>query len=280
MSANEHILPANYPGQRIADLRTAHKMTREELAKRVGISPSAQGRIESGETESPKGDLVKRYADAFGVSADFLLCLTDFPGKKNYEIGELGLSIKSAEVLYTRKVDTDVVNRLLEDKGFPQLTRSIHNYFQINSKEGVKVRHELIRQFDNMTKIMVPPGDRAQIRSEYVSSDTDPAEVDKFKIHNGFMKMLERMNYSIGESIPTSPLASQELITALFEKVTGGMPVTDLQTAKENASPGALVSKTLEYLTSCVPLTEEQNALMQEHFEAIMQIMKEASEEL
>ena len=142
------------------------------------------------------------------------------------------------------------------------------------------MRHELIRQFDNMTKSMIPPGDRAQIRSEFVSSDTDPAEVDRFKIHNGFMKMLERMNDGISGSIPTSPLASQELISTLFENVTGGMPVTDLQAAKENASPAAIVRTILEYLTSCVPMTEEQNALMQEHMEAILQIMKDASEQM
>ena len=109
MEQHENFLPADHIGQRIADLRNAHKMTREELAKLVGISPSAQGRIENGKIESPKGELLKQYADIFDVSTDFIMGRTDFPGKKNYEIGELGLSIKSAEVLYTRKVDTDVV---------------------------------------------------------------------------------------------------------------------------------------------------------------------------
>ena len=44
------------------------------------------------------------------------------PGKKNYDISELGLSVEAAKNLYTGKVNNDVVNRLLENPRFAMVT--------------------------------------------------------------------------------------------------------------------------------------------------------------
>lgn len=276
MNENANILPADYAGQRIADLRTAHKMSKEELAKLVDISPSMQGRIESGETKSIKDELLKKYAKIFDVSVDFLLGLTDFPGKKNYEIGELGLSIKSAEVLYTRKVDTDVVNRLLEEKSFPLLTKYIQSYFQGEISDGVKSRHEIIKQLNKMSKGYIPPEDREDIITEYTIGGIDPTEMDKARIQNLFMTILMRIRNGISKQVPTSAPASVDLVQAMFQSVIPGGAAFDIKQIAETATPETLASAVLPFLSFGIPLNEEQQAKIEELTMSMLQIIKEA----
>ena len=60
-------------GERLKDLRTAQKLTLEQLAAEVGISKSALGKYESdtGKDISPYSILV--LADYYGVSCDYLM---------------------------------------------------------------------------------------------------------------------------------------------------------------------------------------------------------------
>ena len=59
-------------GARIAALRRQAGMNQGELAKKLGISPSAVGMYEQGRRE-PSAEMLVRLADAFSVSTDFLL---------------------------------------------------------------------------------------------------------------------------------------------------------------------------------------------------------------
>lgn len=54
----------------------------------------------------------------FNVSTDFLLGEVDVPGRLNYDISELGLSVQAARNLYTHKVNPQAVNALLENPEF------------------------------------------------------------------------------------------------------------------------------------------------------------------
>ena len=47
---------------------------------------------------------------------------TNIPDRKNYDIAELGLSVEAARNLYTGRVNTEVVNLLLENARFAELT--------------------------------------------------------------------------------------------------------------------------------------------------------------
>ena len=63
------------------------------------------------------------------MSTDFLLGETNIPDRKNYDIAELGLSVEAAKNLYTGRVNTEVVNLLLENARFAELTYRIAQYF-------------------------------------------------------------------------------------------------------------------------------------------------------
>ena len=59
-------------GPRIAALRRGAAMSQCDLAKRLGISPSAVGMYEQGRRE-PSAQMLVNLSEIFGVSTDYLL---------------------------------------------------------------------------------------------------------------------------------------------------------------------------------------------------------------
>jgi len=122
--------------QRIQELIKERKITQAELAAEIGMAESSLSRFLSEKTDKIGDEYIIKIAGFLGVSTDFILGQTDFPERRNYDIGELGLSYKAAMALYTREVDTDVVNRILENPQFPEITRMIARYFKDSNAEG------------------------------------------------------------------------------------------------------------------------------------------------
>lgn len=73
--------------ERLKDLRVAHNLNLEELAKLTGISKSALGNYENDDyKEINHGNLVT-LVQFYSVSTDYLLCLTENKGTLNYRVG-------------------------------------------------------------------------------------------------------------------------------------------------------------------------------------------------
>ena len=65
-------------GARIAALRRQAGMSQAELARQLGVSPSAVGMYEQGRRE-PSSDVLVQLGKIFGVSVDYLLTGTPSP---------------------------------------------------------------------------------------------------------------------------------------------------------------------------------------------------------
>jgi len=65
-------------GERLRYLRQARDITQEDLAHMLNTGPKEIWRYENGKTE-PSGDTLAKIANFFGVSADYLLGLSDEP---------------------------------------------------------------------------------------------------------------------------------------------------------------------------------------------------------
>lgn len=76
-----------WQGHRVRQLREARHYTREDFAPQVGVHSRMIARYEGNETE-PTADVIAKMALVLGVSADYLLGLTDEAGA-NYIDQEL-----------------------------------------------------------------------------------------------------------------------------------------------------------------------------------------------
>ena len=123
--------------QRIQDLLKNRNISQAELAGSVGLSESALSRYLQGRTKHLGDGFLLRIAKYFDVSADFLLGETDLPDRKNFDILELGLSAEAAKLLYTGKVDAEILNLLLEHPRFPQLLTLLKRYRDDTLASGI-----------------------------------------------------------------------------------------------------------------------------------------------
>ena len=105
-------------GERLKDLRTAQKLTLEQLAAEVGISKSALGKYESdnGKDISPYSILL--LADYYGVSCDYLMGRTETKNHPTTALHELHLSDASIDVLRTDKFNHRLLSELICHKDF------------------------------------------------------------------------------------------------------------------------------------------------------------------
>lgn len=142
-------LPADVRS-RIIDLMKERKVTQKKLALAIGLSESSLSRFLSGKTEKLREESVIRIARAFNVSTDFILGTTEIPDKKNYDILELGLSVEAAKNLYTGKVNSNVVNRLLESPRFATVTYMIAQYFDDTLAQGFAAQNQMISSLSAM----------------------------------------------------------------------------------------------------------------------------------
>ena len=123
-----------------------HEISQPELAKEIGCSKSTISRFISGAKGTLTHEQVLKIARLFNVSTDFLLGETNIPDRKNYDIAELGLSVEAARNLYTGRVNTEVVNLLLENARFAELTYRISQYFDDTFASGIAAQNAIDRK--------------------------------------------------------------------------------------------------------------------------------------
>ena len=214
--------------ERIQELLKEHKITQAELAAAIGLSESALSRFLSEKTDKIGDEYIIKIADHLGVSTDFILGQTDFPERRSYEISELGLSYKAAMALYTREVDTDVVNRILENPQFPAITRMIARYFKDANAEGYVGQNAM---WDTLQQL-ITTADTSHLKNpqEGIEAATQilnlqkrpPHEIDIQMIQTALMDMLHDIKASIQTQTPTTELATKQITQVMMESVMKG----------------------------------------------------------
>ena len=228
---------------RIQELIKERKITQAELAAEIGMAESSLSRFLSEKTDKIGDEYIIKIADFLEVSTDFILGQTDFPERRNYDIEELGLSYKAAMALYTREVDTDVVNRILESPQFPEITRMIARYFKDSNAEGpagLNAMWDTMRQMIGTldTSHLTNPQEGTEAAAQILSMmKTAPHEKDVEAIQSALMTMLQDIKTGIQTQTPTTELATKQITQSMMQSMVKG----------ENAVP-ALQSISLEQL--------------------------------
>ena len=182
--------------ERLQDLMKERKITQSELAAKIEIDVSTLSRFISNATGKLSDENIKKIAKEFEVSTDFLLGVTDIPDRMNYDIAELGLSVQAAKNLYTGKVNTEVVNRLLENKNFAAMTNMIAHYFDDALAAGYAAQNQMYATLSAllMGEAKQHPEDREAITetAKTVSVSRMPMyQADLTAIQNAFTNVLK-----------------------------------------------------------------------------------------
>ena len=192
------------------------------------MAESTLSRFLSEKTDKIGDEYIIKIADFLGVSTDFILGQTDFPERRNYDIEELVLSYKAAMALYTRKVDTDVVNRILENPQFPEITRMIARYFKDSNAEGPAGLNAMWDTMQQMigtldTTHLANPQEGTEAVTQILSMmKIAPHERDVETIQSALMTMLRDIKTGIQTQTPTTELATAQLTEAMMKNIVKG----------------------------------------------------------
>lgn len=220
----QRYLPST-PQQRLQDLMKEHKITQAVLAKKIGVTESTLSRFINGTKDTLSLDQMIGIARIFNVSTDFLLCMTDVPDRKNYDISELGLSAEAARNLYTGRTNPQVVSRLLENRRFTQLTNMIALYFDDTLASGFAVQNQILQTLSSMllgTGKEQPDARKAAQQAAQVAAlnKTPVYQADLTNIQNQFMAVLREIKKEIGTE--TGEPLTKEMVEQMYSETMKG----------------------------------------------------------
>lgn len=224
-------------GQRIRELREQRDIKQEKLAEILNINKATLSRIERGETKTVGSDILMTLAEHFNVSVDFLVGFTCVPDPKNYSVEALGLSSDGAKAMISRKVHMEIVNRLLENPEFCQLTYTMHYALEPNQMAAVSSANNMLVFGDSlMVGVMnqsVKGNQELLALSRRLGAEMiDPNTIGNYKMEDEFRKIIAQLRRDIRREKPVSvPLTREFLEEADWELLqrAGGV--------RENVNP-------------------------------------------
>jgi transcriptional regulator with XRE-family HTH domain len=224
-------LPGNM-GERIGDLRTARHLSIKELAGHIGMDPTTLSRIERGEIGKISGDKVTELSKFFDVSSDFLLGITDIPDRKNYDIGELGLTGAAAKALYTRKVDPEIICSIIEDQRCPEMMQAIRIYLMDSDALGVKAQNDVSDVVEDMLMaeaVRVPEKKDAMERgaTDVRAMKRDPYERDYQRISDSFIDILKDIKRKADSGKAPEESITKKTLLSIIGELKKGSDVLD-----------------------------------------------------
>ncbi len=212
--------------ERIQDLMKEHKVTQTDLASKIGCTDSTLSRFLTEKTDKLSDENIIRIARCFQVSTDFLLGVTNVPDRKNYEISELGLSVQAARNLYTGKVNTEVVNRLLENRRFAELTYMIGQYFDDTLAAGFAAQNKMISYTSALLRSEAGTDASTQAFREASRLKVPVYQADLTTIQTQFMSAVKEIKKEIGSDLSAAQQLSEETTKKMFSELTKGLDIS------------------------------------------------------
>ena len=232
--------------QRIQDLIKDSSITQAELAGIIGLSESALSRYLKGQTEMLGDGYIIKIAKHFNVSTDFLLGETNIPDRKNYDIEELGISAEAAKLLYTGRLDSRVLNLLLENPHFPQLLALLTRYQNEIVRSGIAAMNQQLTFINSLLLAQaesVPDsaGAATQLAADLRGVRMPVINADTTAIQNLFMLIVRDIKEQ-GETIAAdSNAVTAQVLQRLREELSKGQDSLDLRKITAEDLTGAVM---------------------------------------
>lgn len=232
--------------QRIQDLIKDSSITQAELAGIIGLSESALSRYLKGQTQMLGDGYIIKIAKHFNVSTDFLLGETNIPDRKNYDIEELGISAEAAKLLYTGRLDSRVLNLLLENPHFPQLLALLARYQNEIVRSGIAAMNQQLTFINSLLLAQaesVPDsaGAATQLAADLKDVRMPVINADTTAIQNLFMLIVRDIKEQ-GETIAAdSNAVTAQVLQRLREELSKGQDSLDLRKITAEDLTGAVM---------------------------------------
>ena len=148
--------------ERLKDLRVERGLTLGQLAEQTGLSKSALGSYETEDFKDISHYALIRLAKFYGVTADYLLGLSEMKNHPNADLAELRLSDDMIELLKSGRVDNSLLCELAAHPDFPRLMADLEIYVNGVAVKQVQAANAIV---DTMS---------ATIMKRYNPGLTDP----------------------------------------------------------------------------------------------------------
>ena len=104
--------------ERLKDLRVERGLTLEQLAEQTQLSKSALGSYEADDFKDISHYALIKLTKFYGVTADYLLGLTETKNHSNADLADLRLSDKMIDLLKSGRIDTALLCELAAHPDF------------------------------------------------------------------------------------------------------------------------------------------------------------------
>lgn len=211
-------------GARLEHLRARKGVPDAELAKVFGINRSTMGRILKGETEKVSSQMIIDAAQYFGVSTDFLLGLTDMPDPMNHPVESFGLTEGAARAILSEDVNIDMLNRLLENLRFCQLTHAMHYALEPSQTAGIMSRNNLLAYGESvfLACMNASPDAKKEMKkaSRRIASEIiDPNTIGNQQMLEEFRMIIQQIRKEQKMKKPPSVPVTREFLKEMDEEI-------------------------------------------------------------
>lgn len=211
-------------GARLEHLRARKGVSDAELAKVFGINRSTMGRILKGETEKVSSQMIIDAAQYFGVSTDFLLGLTDMPDPMNHPVESFGLTEGAARAILSEDVNIDMLNRLLENQRFCQLTHTMHYALEPSQTAGIMSRNNLLAYGESvfLACMNASPDAKKEMKkaSRRIASEIiDPNTIGNQQMLEEFRMIIQQIRKEQKMKKPPSVPVTREFLKEMDEEI-------------------------------------------------------------
>ena len=211
-------------GARLRHLQNRKGMKDTELAKVLCIDKATLKRIKDGETEKVSSKVIIDAAQHFGVSTDFLLGLTDVPDPMNYPVEEFGLTAPAAKAILSEDVHMEMLNRLLENQLFCQLTHTMHYALEPDQTEGIMSRNNLLTYGESlflecMNASLKTKREMKKDSRKIASEIIDPNTVGNQQMLEEFRKIIQQIRKEMKMRKPPSVPVTRDFLKEMDKEL-------------------------------------------------------------
>ena len=125
--------------EKLKDLRIEKGLSLQELSEQTGISRAALGNYETDEYKEITHKAIITLANFYGVSADYLLGLTENRDHHQFPVDELGLDDDTVELLKSGKLNVRLICEMIKHPEFLNFLSDMEIY--VDNLAGMQFRN-------------------------------------------------------------------------------------------------------------------------------------------